>query len=157
MGRAGVPVLRKHNKRNETMTTKTQIAACILVVSLCHFFSPRGVQADDLAPTRDSIETVKKNLETGKAVLLDVREKREWDAGHLKHAELVPLSKLEAGEDPQKLAKKLDKKTIVYTHCMVGKRALRAGEILKAKGYEVRPLKHGFNELVKEGLEPAKK
>ena len=44
--------------------------------------------------TKDSLATVKKNLKEKKAVLFDVREQREWDAGHLQQALLVPLSKL---------------------------------------------------------------
>jgi len=49
--------------------------------------------------TKDSLETVKKNLKEKKAVLLDVREQREWDAGHLQQALLVPLSKLRSGTE----------------------------------------------------------
>ena len=41
--------------------------------------------------TKDSLDTVKKALAAKKAVLLDVREKSEWDAGHLKDARLLPL------------------------------------------------------------------
>ncbi len=41
--------------------------------------------------TKDSLDTVKKRLKNEKAVLIDVRELSEWDAGHLKDAKLVPL------------------------------------------------------------------
>ena len=55
--------------------------------------------------------------------------------------------------------KKLEKQTkdkILYTHCAVGYRSLRAAKILKKYGYEVRALKPGYEELVKAGFESEK-
>src|SRR5262245_8706010 len=95
----------------------------------------------DLEHSKDSIETIKKNLAEKKAVLLDVREESEWNSGHLQQAVLVPLSKLRAGTDPKSIAKELDTKKIVYCHCRAGGRALTAAETLKKLGYDVRPLK----------------
>jgi phage shock protein E len=116
-----------------------------------------GLSAEDkVEHTKDSLETVKKNLQENKAVLLDVREKDEWDEGHLEQAALVPLSKLKEGTDPTTLAKDLDKKKIVYCHCKAGRRAITAAEMLKKMGYEVRPLKQGYDELLKGGLPKSK-
>jgi phage shock protein E len=116
-----------------------------------------GLSAEDkVEHTKDSLETVKKNLQENKAVLLDVREKDEWDEGHLEQAALVPLSKLKEGTDPKTLAKDLDKKKIVYCHCKAGRRAITAAEMLKKMGYEVRPLKQGYDELLKGGLPKSK-
>ncbi len=106
--------------------------------------------------TTDSLDKVKANLKDKKAVLLDVRDKDEWDAGHLADATLVPLVKLRKAETADELLKNVPKDKIVYTHCALGKRALDAGEILKAKGYDVRPLSAGYDELVKQGFEKAK-
>jgi len=105
--------------------------------------------------TKDSIETVKTNLAEKKAVLLDVREQQEWDEGHLKDAQLAPLSKLEAGMDVKAFAKDLKKDTIVYCHCRAGRRALSAADVLQKAGYDVRPLKQGYEELLKAGLPKA--
>ena len=41
--------------------------------------------------TKDSLDTIKARLVDKKAVLIDVREQLEWDAGHLKDAKLLPL------------------------------------------------------------------
>ncbi len=106
--------------------------------------------------TKDSLDKVKANLKDKKAVLLDVRDQDEWDAGHLADATLVPLVKLRKAETADELLKNVPKDKIVYTHCALGKRALDAGEILKAKGYDVRPLSAGYDELVKQGFEKAK-
>ena len=62
--------------------------------------------------TKDSLETIKKRLQEKKAVLIDVREQAEWDAGHLKAAQLVPLTKLRAGVKE----KSLPKDKIIYCH-----------------------------------------
>ncbi len=115
------------------------------------------VRAEDaLTHTKDSIATVKANLADGKAVIVDVREPKETDEGHLKGAILLPKSKLTVAAEAAELVKKLDKTKIVYTHCRAGKRALECGEILKKQGFDVRPLKTGYEQLLEQGLEKAK-
>ena len=112
--------------------------------------------AEDLTPTKDTLDTVKKNIKDGKAVLVDVREQKEWDAGHIEGAVLMPKSKLDVEKEAAALVQKLDKAKIIYTHCKAGKRALACGEILKKQGFDVRPLKPGYEELLKAGFEKAK-
>jgi rhodanese-related sulfurtransferase len=111
---------------------------------------------EPLGHTKDSLGTVKQNLKVGKAVLLDVREKNEWDAGHLRGARLVPQSKLRAASGLEDLLKTLPRDKIIYTHCRAGGRALACGEILRKHGFDVRPLKAGYQELVAAGFEKAK-
>src|SRR5262245_12114896 len=82
--------------------------------------------ADAADHTKDSLDTVKKNLKDKKAVLVDVREQGEWDDGHIKDARLLPLSRLDKGVDARELAKLLPKDTVVYCHCAAGRRALKA-------------------------------
>ena len=106
--------------------------------------------------TKDSVKTIKKNLKEGKAVIVDVREQREWNAGHLEGAKLLPLSELQAGVDAKALAKEVPKIKIIYCHCRAGRRALTAGDIFKELGYDVRPLRQGFGELLDLGFPEAK-
>ncbi len=109
-------------------------------------------QADEpLTHTKDTPAEVKKNLQEKKAVLIDVRSLEEWNDGHLKDAVSIPIKDLEKKIDETKL-KELAKDKIVYTHCAAGGRALKAGEILKKQGYDVRPLKMGYEDLIKEGF-----
>ena len=105
--------------------------------------------------TKDSLDQVKTNLQNGKAVLLDVRDKDEWDEGRIEGARLVPLLKLRKPELASELLKDVPRDKIIYTHCALGKRALSAADILKEKGYDVRPLAAGFDELVKQGFKKA--
>jgi rhodanese-related sulfurtransferase len=115
-----------------------------------------AVAQEPLKHTQDSLDTVKENLKAGKAVLLDVREQKEWDAGHLNAARLVPQSKLKMESDLADLLKTLPKDKVIYTHCRAGGRALTCGEILKKHGFDVRPLKAGYNDLVEAGFEKTK-
>jgi rhodanese-related sulfurtransferase len=124
------------------------IVACLSVFLLMTAAGP-GSAAEQ---TKDALDTVKKNIDGKKAVLVDVREKSEWDAGHVDGAIFLPLSELQKGVDKDKVAKQLPKDKIVYTHCVVGKRSVTAGNILEKLGYEVRPLKPGYKELLEAGF-----
>ena len=94
-------------------------------------------------------------LKEKKAILVDVREEEEWDAGHLADARLLPLSQLEKGVAPEKLAKTLSKDKIIYLHCAAGGRCLTAADALKKQGYDARPLKPGYKQLLKSGFTKA--
>ena len=125
-------------------------------VLLTLFTSGRALLAQDATThTKDSLGTVKDNVKSGKALIVDVREQREWDAGHLKGAILLPQSKLNKDEQLPELLKLLPKDKIIYTHCKAGGRALTCGDILKQHGYDVRPLKPGYDDLLKAGFEKA--
>jgi phage shock protein E len=109
--------------------------------------------AEEMKHTTDSIDQVKTSVAGGKAVLVDVREQAEWDNGHLKVAQLVPLSLL--SKDGAAIPATLPKDKPIYLHCRSGGRCLKAAEILKAKGYDARPLEQGYGQLVKDGFEKA--
>ncbi len=105
--------------------------------------------------TKDSLEQVKKAMADKKAVLFDVREKGEWDKGHLKDAKLLPLSSLKEESLPKELQALLPKDKVVYLHCASGGRCLTAADILRKKGYDVRPLKDGYKDLLRQGFPKA--
>lgn len=113
--------------------------------------------AGALEPTNDSLDTVKMNLESRKAVLLDVREKDEWNDGHLKDAIHLPLSAINKGISAEKLAKITGKDSIIYLHCAAGARSLEAANRLAKTGRDLRSLEPGFDALVKAGFPKAKR
>ena len=102
--------------------------------------------------TKDTLDTVQKRVDSGEAVMLDVRENDEWNAGHLTSAQLIPLSVLEEGLSPEQLAKLLPADKIIYCHCAKGGRCLLAERILRPLGYDVRPLKSGYDDLKSFGF-----
>ena len=110
--------------------------------------------------TNDSLPLIKERISKNEAVLVDVREKNEWEVGHLHSAIFLPLSGLKKGGTSEsfanKLAVKLPKDKIVYCHCLSGGRVLPASAILQKLGYDVRPLKSGYELLLKAGFEKAK-
>lgn len=120
--------------------------------------------ADDGDYTSDSLSQVLAKVQASTAVLVDVREPAEWERGHLEGASLLPLSNLLkwdkdgqfTAEEKAEVARRIPSGKVVYTHCAAGKRSVPAGEILKQIGYDVRPLKAGYAELIKAGFPKAK-
>ncbi len=107
--------------------------------------------------TTDTLEDVRAGLNNGTAVLLDVREQGEWDAGHLVDATLVPRSELlEIASDREKVSGKVPSDKIVYTHCKRGGRAAMVAKELQQHGFDIRPLADGFDALVEKGFEKAR-
>jgi len=102
--------------------------------------------------TKDSLEAVQQAVADQRAVLVDVREPEEWNEGHLSGARSLPLSVLEKGVKPDALANLLPKTKIIYVHCLSGGRCLQAADILATLGYDVRPLKPGYQALVAAGF-----
>jgi rhodanese-related sulfurtransferase len=85
-------------------------------------------------------------LADGGAVLLDVREPQEWQAGHAPRARHIPLGQIarRAGELPKGRA--------VVTVCRSGARSARAAALLAADGREVSNLAGGMHAWVRAGL-----
>ncbi len=104
--------------------------------------------------TKESLSQIKKKIDDQKAVLVDVREKKEWDEGHIEGAIFLPLSAVQDGLSKKEL-KKLPKDKTLYVHCVVGKRALTVGNALEKYGYEIRVVKPGYKEMISAGFPKA--
>ena len=119
------------------------------------FMMPQTVYSKDsdaLEFTKDSLDTVKKKVTEGEAILVDVRDLVEWNSGHVRNAIHLPWRDLQ-GKKGDQMLEKLPKDKIIYTYCAVGYRSSRAGKIIAKQKFDVRPLKPGFEELVKAGFE----
>src|SRR5262245_39576415 len=138
------PTLR--GSRNRIMTI--QLLRLLMIFSLIAFICSH-IHAGELSA--DPLPAVQENVATHKALLVDVREQEEWKAGHIEGAISLPLSSLKNG-DTSAVEQQLPKDKIVYTHCVRGRRALKAAKILEKLGYNVRPLKAGYEDLVKPGF-----
>jgi rhodanese-related sulfurtransferase len=80
------------------------------------------------------------------AVLLDVREPHEWQAGHAPKARHIPMGQLarRAGELPKGRA--------VITVCRSGARSARAAALLARDGRQVSNLAGGMHAWARAGL-----
>ncbi|ALP54550.1 hypothetical protein Tel_16110 [Candidatus Tenderia electrophaga] len=75
------------------------------------------------------------------ALVLDVREDKEFRDGHILHAKNIPLGLLESRLDELEAHK--DKPVVVY--CRTGQRAAKAGAVLQRQGFNsVYKLKGGM-------------
>lgn len=79
-----------------------------------------------------NVDQLKEKLDTkAEIILIDCREKEEWDAGHIEQAQFIPLSNLEEG------AKTLTDKSATYVlQCRSGARSMRACQYLQGEGFE---------------------
>ncbi|KOU62003.1 sulfurtransferase [Streptomyces sp. MMG1533] len=84
----------------------------------------------------------------GDAVLLDVRETHEWQAGHAPRAVHLPLSALASGAG---LPAQAQARPLVVI-CRSGNRSLRAAELLAARGAEVVDVIGGMSDWAGAGL-----
>ena len=102
--------------------------------------------------TDTDLNLVKREVEENQAQILDVREKNEWDAGHLKPAIFAPLSLLSQHQAPAHL----DKAKRTYVHCAAGGRVAAAKSQLESIGFtDVIPLSEGYTALARIGFETA--
>ena len=123
-----------------------------LLLALAPMPAPPAADAPtDAGHTTAAPAEIAAYVAAGTATLVDVRERDEWDAGHLAAATFVPLSELaEKSADPAyaaQLAERLPKDRPVYTHCKSGGRCVLAADPLRRLGYDVRPMKQGFADL----------
>ncbi|WP_329241773.1 rhodanese-like domain-containing protein [Streptomyces sp. NBC_01478] len=82
------------------------------------------------------------------AVLLDVREPHEWQAGHAPWAVHLPLSALAAGAG---LPAEVQARPLAVI-CRSGKRSRQAAELLAARGAEVVDVTGGMLDWAGAGL-----
>ena len=92
-------------------------------------------------------------LETGDAVIIDVREKDEWDEEHIPGAVHMSRGTIELDVEE----KVPDTNAMIICHCGGGGRSALAAESLQKMGYEnVRSMAGGFKAWRAAGLPTTK-
>jgi rhodanese-related sulfurtransferase len=82
----------------------------------------------------------------GDAILLDVRQEGEWDAGHAPMASLIPLSELPDHLD------ELPRDRLIICACRSGGRSFRAATFLQERGFDTANLAGGMMSWFAEDL-----
>ena len=105
----------------------------LLSVLLCLFLSACGgerAKGDAIMFEQITAEAAKKLMDTD-CVILDVREREEYDAGHIPGAILLPYTEIDA-----KAKTTLpDKERLILVYCRSGRRSKIAAEALVKLGY----------------------
>ena len=77
----------------------------------------------------------------------DVRKTTEFEIGHIKEAENIPLAQI------SELMTEFDKEETNYIHCAGGYRSMVASSILKSRGYDnVANIQGGFGAIAETGI-----
>lgn len=102
-------------------------------------------QALGVGAARTTVEQVSGLLDGG-AVLLDVRENGEWNAGHAPQARHIPLGQLADRAGTLPVGRQ------VITVCRAGGRSAQAARILSGRGVDAISLSGGMIAWARAGL-----
>ena len=101
----------------------------ILIVLLAAVFITRRTAGYKSISQKEA----KAMMDNGGVVVLDVREKSEYDSGHIKGAVLLPLGTITADTAVKAIE---SKDTAVLVYCRSGNRSKKASAILAKLGYK---------------------
>ena len=102
----------------------------------------RAVSASEYEKTPAEVQQA---LEAGEAVVIDVREPHEWDAGRLEGTRHLPLDQV-SGE-----AATIDRERPVVFLCHSGVRSLMAAQAFRGSGYDAWSMAGGLVRWQDEG------
>ena len=131
---------------------KKIILTCILLLANINSFSyandQKNIQKIKNIQNNNieiSAKEAKKALIKKTHVFIDVREQWEYDNGHIKGVNLIPMSNIDAN------SLKLDKSKKYITVCGAGVRSKTAAEKMKKLGLNVVSMSGGMNEWSEKG------
>jgi rhodanese-related sulfurtransferase len=91
-------------------------------------------------------ERTKELLDAGEAVVVDVREPYEREAGHIEGTEHIELERLASKADT------LPRDRPVVFHCRLGARSAMAAQAFRASGYDAWSMEGGLQAWHDKGL-----
>ena len=104
---------------------------------------PNPLMNDDIEVTP---QRTRELLESGEAVVVDVREPYERDAGHIEGTQHIELERLSSQ------AETLPKDRPVVFHCRLGARSAMAAQAFRASGFDAWSMAGGIKRWDEEGL-----
>lgn len=100
----------------------------LLMLTACSVSDQHGTTAYISISAQEAKTLMDENPD---AAILDTRTQDEYDAGHIKHAMLIPHDAI-AAEAPEKLP---DKEQLILVYCRTGRRSKIASQALVDMGY----------------------
>ena len=91
-------------------------------------------------------QRTKELLDAGEALVVDVREPYERDAGHIEGSRHIELERLSSE------AESLPKDQTIVFHCRLGARSAMAAQAFKAAGFDAWSMAGGLERWHEEGL-----
>jgi phage shock protein E len=125
---------------------KILILVSILGIGMFNLFS----KSDD---TNLTVEEFKEMFQEDEGVVIDVRTKDEYNAGHL---EITDAQYDIINGDFQDKLSELDKDKTYYLYCRSGNRSGQAAKMMKNQGFEKVYNIGGFSNLASGGLETSR-
>lgn len=119
----------------------------LLAIGLMLFFAVRSMFARNskVVVVRSEPIAAAAKVRAGEAILIDVREPNEWEAGVAAPAYLLPLSDLRGDRTKWMHVLAESKETPIYLYSRSGARSGQAAEILAKEGFNVANI-GGYNE-----------
>ncbi len=102
---------------------------------------------------QEGCQEVLRELRSGKAQLIDIRERNEWEKNHFKCAMHIPLSYLAKGLGVESLKEIKESNKKIYIHCRSGTRARKAQQVLAQYGCkEIHIIPISMMKMIEEGF-----
>lgn len=124
--------MSKTNIRRQRFSTTNAVWISVLavVMVLSVVMVKHSTLAGTKAPATITADQLQQRIAAGdNFLLIDVREPREYDSGHIQGAKLIPLGKIKSGD----FALKKDADIVLY--CRTGHRSGMAASILDSLGF----------------------
>jgi rhodanese-related sulfurtransferase len=98
------------------------------------------------------LEAARDEVAADRALLLDVRERKEWDEKRFSSAKLVPTTTIRDLPPDAREIPGVAKSKRVYVHCAKGARAKQVSQRMVELGYDAVPLICSFEHLAELGF-----
>ncbi|HWT92744.1 MAG TPA: rhodanese-like domain-containing protein [Solirubrobacteraceae bacterium] len=92
-------------------------------------------------------QQTKELLDSGEAIVVDVREPYEREAGHIEGSRHIELERLSSQ------AATLPKDQKIVFHCRLGARSAMAAQAFRASGFDAWSMEGGLQKWADEGLQ----
>ena len=102
---------------------------------------------------QEDYQQVLREMRSGNAQLIDIRERNEWEKNHFKCAMHIPLSDLAKGIGVGSLKEIKESNKKIYIHCRSGNRARKAQQVLAQYGCkEIHIIPITMMKMMEEGF-----